>query len=496
MEKFDIVIVGSGLGGLLCGNILSKKGYRVCILEKQNQIGGNLQTFYRNNCQFDTGIHYIGCLDKGQILHQIYKYLNILDEVEIERLDTEGFDVICIGDKEFRFKNGYEGFSNALKEYFPDEHQAIDEYVEVLKKIWKSTNLLNFNGDLKSELPGVWTYGQNAHSFIKELTSNTLLQAVLAGNNGLFAGNSQKTPLYILANINSFFIQSAWRLAGCGSKLANAMRKNIEKAKGAVLTGKEVVKFNTVNKHLTSAVLKDGAEITGDVFISNIHPSLTMDLLEPGVMRNVYVERIKELENTISAFTLYLVLEKGKIPHLNSNLYYSKDENVWDLNSNPNQPWPHGYMLYTSRDGETEYAESMTIITMMRFDEVQEWSDSAVEQRGDAYRRFKEEKEEALLNLVEKKIPSIKSHVLHRHSATPLTYRDYTGTINGSIYGVERDCNEPLKTSIFPNTKIKNLFLTGQNINIHGTLGVTMGALLTCANIIDIEELMLEIKNC
>jgi all-trans-retinol 13,14-reductase len=59
-EQYDIVVVGSGLGGLVSAIILAKEGYSVCVLEKNNQFGGNLQTFVRDKTIFDTGIHYIG----------------------------------------------------------------------------------------------------------------------------------------------------------------------------------------------------------------------------------------------------------------------------------------------------------------------------------------------------------------------------------------------------------------------------------------------------
>ena len=72
MSKYDVVIIGSGLGGLLCANILSKEGKNVCVLEKQHQFGGNLQTFKRDGKIFDTGVHYVGGLDEGQNLHQYY----------------------------------------------------------------------------------------------------------------------------------------------------------------------------------------------------------------------------------------------------------------------------------------------------------------------------------------------------------------------------------------------------------------------------------------
>ena len=81
MGKYDVVIIGSGLGGLVCGYILSKFGYKVCILEQHTQIGGCLQTFRRSGVTFDTGMHYIGSLDPGQVLHTYFSYLGLLDTV-------------------------------------------------------------------------------------------------------------------------------------------------------------------------------------------------------------------------------------------------------------------------------------------------------------------------------------------------------------------------------------------------------------------------------
>lgn len=495
-SNFDVIIIGSGLGGLLCGNLLAKKGYRVQILEKQYQIGGSLQTFRRDGCTFDTGVHYVGCLDKGEILHQIYKYLGILDAMGVERLDTTGFDIICIGDKEYKLQNGYDNFAASLKAYFPDEAQAIDTFVDKLKEVWNSTKLLNFDGNLTDETPGIWKYGQNAYDYLCELTQNETLRAILAGNNGLYAGKSDKTPLYLLANINSFFIKSAWRLAHGGAGMAKAMADNIIQLGGEVLTKKDVVALKGDSTAINEVVCSDGTTYSAKWVISNIHPAVLMDMVEPGTFRSVYSNRVKTLENTCSAFTIYLKLKKGTAPHLNANIYYSKDLNVWNQAETPADQWPRGYMLYTTQDGNTGFAESMTIITMMQFDEVKLWSQSSVEQRGDDYKAFKKAKEAALLELVAEKYPNLRENIETIGSATPLTYRDYTGTVNGSIYGIEKDCNDPVRTSVFPNTKVKNLLMTGQNINIHGTLGVTMGALLTCANIIDLEELMKEIKDC
>jgi all-trans-retinol 13,14-reductase len=63
------------------------------------------------------------------------------------------------------------------------------------------------------------------------------------------------------------------------------------------------------------------------------------------------------------------------------------------------------------------------------------------------------------------------------------------------MYGIERDCHEPLGTTVLPATKIPGFYFTGQNINIHGVLGVTIGAVLTCGEILGQEYLLTKIKN-
>ena len=68
IRTYDVVVIGSGLGGLVSALLLAQEGKKVCVLEKNNQYGGNLQTFVRDKTIFDTGVHYIGGLKKEENL--------------------------------------------------------------------------------------------------------------------------------------------------------------------------------------------------------------------------------------------------------------------------------------------------------------------------------------------------------------------------------------------------------------------------------------------
>ncbi|NJO92864.1 MAG: hypothetical protein HC831_30765 [Chloroflexia bacterium] len=123
------------------------------------------------------------------------------------------------------------------------------------------------------------------------------------------------------------------------------------------------------------------------------------------------------------------------------------------------------------------------------------WENTLIENRGADYQKMKKQKAEQLLNIVEQKFPDIRECIDEYFSSTPLTYRDYTGTVEGSMYGIKHDYNSPLHSVILPNTKIKNLFLTGQNTNLHGILGVSFSAVLTCGQLLGLNNIIAEIRN-
>jgi len=139
----------------------------------------------------------------------------------------------------------------------------------------------------------------------------------------------------------------------------------------------------------------------------------------------------------------------------------------------------------------------MTAMTYMTYEEVEQWDDSFNTttnenrgNRGEDYERFKEEKAELILKKIEKKYPNIRACIDSIHTSSPLSYRDFIGSEKGNMYGYLKDSNHPMKSFISPRSKVKNIFFTGQNVRVHGVLGVTVGAFVTCCEILGAEYLM------
>ncbi len=493
-NKYDIIIIGSGLGGLVCAYILSKNGYKVAVLEKNTQIGGCLQTFKRFGVKFDTGMHYIGSMEKNQVLYRLFKYLNLLN-VELNQLDKNGFDVISVAGKEYKFASGFDNFVEKLSVDFPERRNEIQNYVNRICEIANASPLYNIqmiNNHTFIEADYVKT---SINEFIASITSDYKLQQVLIGNLPLYAGVKDKTPTYIHAFINAFYIQSAFRIVGGSDHIAQSLVESIRLHGGEICTNSEVAEINFDEHKATSVRLKNGEIMEAESFISNIHPEATINLTNTNLIRSVYKERIRNLDNCISNFTVYMKFKENTVPYLNYNYYYYDAYDIWNCNEYDIATYPQNYLfMHQCHINNPVFTQSAQIIGYMKYKEVEKWASTTVGKRGNDYKAFKEEKAQLLLDKLEHSFPGIKTAIESYETSTPLTYRDYTGTKNGSMYGIIRDKNFPTQTVISQRTKVPNLFMTGQNINSHGILGVTIGALITCAEYLGINHIIQEIQ--
>ena len=277
MSKYDVVIIGSGLGGLESAYILSKEGYKVLVLEKNRQLGGSLQVFVREKAIFDTGIHYIGGLDEGQNLNKCFKYFGIMDKLHLQKMDVNGFDKITFGDddNEYWHAQGYDNFIERLSSQFPNEREELKNYAKQIQDVCNYFPLYQLRED---DAPIIATkyLDVNARDFIASMVKNPRLQSVLGGSNPLYAGDGEKTPLYVHALVANTYIESSYKCVDGGAQIERLLTKNIKANGGKIRNYAEVTKIVEKNGIVTHIELKDGEHIEGKNFISNIHPATTM----------------------------------------------------------------------------------------------------------------------------------------------------------------------------------------------------------------------------
>lgn len=498
-KVYDVVIVGGGLGGMLCAGILAAEGMRVCLLEKNNQIGGTLQTFVRDKCIIDTGVHYVGGFGEGESLWRYFRHAGIMDDLRVRRMDLDGFDVVSFegDDQRYPQAQGYERFIERLSVLFPQERHGIEEYCRMMQAYCQLFPLYYL--DDRAKHPDTMDHLMvNAQAAIASLIKDPKLRAVLAANNMIYAGDAH-TPFYMHALVTNAYIESAWRCVDGGGQISKLLVREIRKHGGEIYRHCQAKQFHFKDRLIESVELTNGERVFGKRFISNIHPVATLRMIEEHQVRKAYRNRINSLPETISCFCTHVTLEHGTVPYRNYNICHLQQPDVWTTTQYSKDNWLGQYMISMGASSRNpDYMDNLGLMAYMRYDEVARWGDvintvAEPSARAADYEAFKQERAALCVDEIIKHIPEIQGRIKGVYTSTPLSFRDYIGSPNGSLYGTYRDCRDPAITMISPKSRVENLWMTGQNINIHGILGVTVSAYLACFEIVGRDYLLAKV---
>ena len=326
---------------------------------------------------------------------------------------------------------------------------------------------------------------------MEETIDDPLLRNVLSGASMTMELDTEKLPLYVFAQINNSFIQSAWRLEGGGSLIADKLAGNIIRMGGTIVRNAEVTRLVEESGEISIVEVNNEEQIQAKHIISNIHPAATLALIpESQYIRNLYRRRITNLSNTFGMFTVHLKLKEKSIQYQNRNKFIYKDRQVWNPIDDTEKDFSRVLVSYQIPEDGSDFTSNIDILFPIGWEEVKKWENSSVGRREEEYNQFKQQKAEEYIRLVSEYIPNLKESIESYYTSTPLTYRDYTATWQGSAYGVQKDYNSILLTLLTPQTPVPNLLLTGQNLNLHGILGVTMTSFFTCAKLVGMENLV------
>ncbi len=496
MKRYDAIVIGGGLGGLTTAAILSKEGLSVCLLEQHSVIGGCLQSFKRNGYILDTGMHYVGSLSQGQIMHQYFKYFGIIDSIQIKKLDENGFDHFHFPDgTHYCHPMGYENFIGRLSEQFPQESKGIESLCASIKDVGKLiTPEILREGKISDG--GVGYMSISAYNEIEKHIRDEKLRNVMAGNTGLYAGNRLTTSLYEYGMITHSNIEGAYAFMDGSQQLADRLVDKIGLNGGEVRLNAKVSKIHLKGDEVEYVQIDTGEVLEARWVISSLHPSLTFSMLNNNeVYKKAFFNRMNTLPNTYGLFTTYLLMKPDAVRYVNQNHYLFNSFDVWKVESDYkgfNIPLT---LMCMQPNCNSDYTGVVTLLTPMPYSIYGKWAGTVLGNRGEDYIEFKEKFSEAVIDFVSQFYPDLKRSIERKYTASPLTYRDYTSTPDGCAYGVIKDCRNPLVTLMPAKTRVSNLLITGQSLNIHGCLGTTVSSAVTCAEILGMEYLSKRIGN-
>lgn len=424
---------------------------------------------------------------------------------------------------------------------FPAEKEGIKAYYRRIREIYDAVPLLNSVPMLNSALntPATTTSGGNADekelhldellsadSFIEQYISDPKLKAILGSLNLLTGAEEGITPAYAHAIINELYTRQFAYFPNGTEEIVRQLIEIIENAGGKVLNKTTVrcLHFGTTDngkRRVTAVETSDGSLHTADIYISSISPALLSEISgEKGAFSKIQRKRIASLRDGFSMFTVYAKVKADSPVPEGATFCFPDYNSVWRQGSLYNGDWLHGALF-------VRFGEQLTAMAAMPFSEVERWENG----RDDEYRRWKEDQTARIMGLLYKSLPCFDSSIINSNSnsldssnsnndrtgqciqakqteysgfreldyskaarqdgslaengvsvlssASPLSIRDWLGNRHGAAYGFSIDCHNPLLSRFSPETKASNLFLTGQNLFLHGLCGTVMSAVTT-----------------
>ena len=507
-DEWDAIVIGSGIGGLTTAALLARHaGKRVLVLERHYVAGGFTHAFHRPGYEWDVGVHYV-----GQLQNPASPVRAALDHLTEGRLEwsamPEVYDRIFIADREYQLVAGLERFRDQMKSYFPREHVAIDRYLQAMQSCVRMAPLYFTEKALPRPLARVaggllrapflrWARRTTAE-VLADFTSNRELIGVLTAQWGDYGLPPSQSSFAAHAIVVGSFFEGASYPEGGAPSIAAAIAPTIEAAGGRIVFNAEVSQVVVDRAQRAVGVrMKDGRELRASTVISDAGAWNTFGSLLPPEAPGVS-SALEELR-TVPASKAHLCLYAGirqsarELGLTGTNLWIyptpEHDANVARFYGDPSAPFPVLFVSFPSaKDPDFERRHpgraTVEVITPAPYEWFSQWENTPWKRRGQEYDDFKQGLAERLRSGLEEHVPALRGKLDIAELSTPLSTRHFMNYGHGEAYGLSASPQRFALRCLAPQTAVRNLYLTGQDVCTLGVTGAMMGGVLTASAVL------------
>lgn len=313
--KYDAVIIGSGIGGLTAAVLLGEQGLKVLLVEKAPVIGGALKRFYNSGLAFDSGFHFTGGLDEKEIFSDMLKILGAYPFLkENIRTVRQHFHLPFSGNH--LVIDGQESQKNSLKNLFPDEAFALEDYFSLLEKTMIACRLYDLPSLLQNPFFELREDTVTLQQVLDQHFKNEELKTILSG-----ACISHGTPPDEISFANhirvaGYVMDKMFTFKNGGDDLFNVLSRKIGTLPVEVKTSCFPTEFRFENKTAKGLVLSTGEYIEMDQCLFTIHPKEILKAFPPSTFTPALTHRIEDFESSNGFFCIYGTLPPPLVPLL------------------------------------------------------------------------------------------------------------------------------------------------------------------------------------
>lgn len=464
---YDVVVIGSGIGGLTAAALLAKAGKSVLLTERHDRPGGYAHGFKRKRYQFDAGVHLTsGCGSTGyaggQLIHKVLQVLGV--DQELEFIPVKNFSRVVFPQRQIDMSTGYDVFLSELTHHFPDQQQGLSELLSICLQLTEEVaraDAIIANADamiIKESLPLLFRYRRaTLEDVYTQFLTDPELKAVFSTNwPYLGLPPSQVSFVYWATMLIGYLVDGAYYCRGGFQNFAETLVQGILNYRGEVLFNCAVRRINTDSGKVSSVELENGQIISTQQVISNADMQQTVQrLLGREYCSSAFLRRLDRARPSLSMFVVYLA----------TDMTLSMDTLAHETFVYPNID--HDATFSRLQNGNVSFI-SISVPTLI---------DASLAPRGEhivllttllpyacgngVWSELKPKIEQQMLNMAESYLPGLQQHTLFSISGSPATMQRYTLNHQGASYGWQLSPDQIGPYRISNKGPIEGLYFAG-----------------------------------